>query len=39
MISAKFNLAIYLFIFLTSIIVIVVHCYDELVSTYSIQGL
>ena len=32
----KFNLDIYLFIFLTSIIVIVMRCKDELVSTYSI---
>ena len=32
----KFNLAVYLFIFLTSIIVIVMHCKDELVSAYSI---
>ena len=32
----KFNLDSHLFIFLTSIIVIVMHCKDELVSTYSI---
>ena len=37
--TSAFNFAIYLFIFLTSIIIIVVHCLDqldELVSTYSI---
>ena len=37
MISMKFNLAIYVFIFLTSVyIVIVMYCKDELVSTYGI---